>query len=187
METDTTAWQRWQLPVQHGTLAIWPEDGVRRYVNTFRAEHDPASQKTCEAHMTLTQPFTSTPSPRAWRKISDVLMEFNEFRVDYGPVRSFLPAPVIWLQIEPRKTIAALREALHDTGLFDLTLPHTDDFVAHMTITEGLSSGDVDEALLSRLRSEIKSGSFACRDIAYLRPDANFRFSVDRFVSLGVA
>ena len=183
---DTTSWQPWQLPYKNGMLVIWPPDSERQYVNAFRAKHDPVSQEICEAHITVTQPFMSAPSGDTWGAISGVLAHCGVFEVHYGPVRSFLPSPVIWLEIQPSSTIVAMRNALHDTSAFDLTLPHTNDFIVHMTLTEGLSGNDVDEALLSRLSSEVKSGSFTCREIAYLRPDANFRFSVDRFVRLGV-
>lgn len=184
---DTTSWQPWQLPYEHGMLVIWPPDSERHYVNAIRAKHDPVSLAICEAHITLTQPFVSTPSDDTWVAISDVLAGCSAFEVRYGPVRSFLPAPVIWLEIQPSSTIDALRKALHDASVFDLTLPHTDDFIVHMTLTEGLSSNDVDEKLLSRLNSEVNSGSFMCSEVAYLQPNDAFQFSVQRVLPLGPA
>ena len=74
---------------------------------------------------------------------------------------------------------------MHETGAFDLTLPHTDDFIAHMTLTEGLSGDAVSDALLSRLESEVNHGSFMCSEVTYLQPDSEFRFSVKRALPLG--
>lgn len=185
MALDKTSWQAWQRPYEHGVLAIWPPDSERQQINALRATHDPVSQRICEAHVTLTQPFLSPPSEDTWVEISNVLARCDAFEVQYGPVRSFLPAPVIWLEIQPSSTILALRNALHTTGAFDLTLPHNDDFVVHMTLTEGLSDIDVDEALLSRLKLEVRSGSFTCREITYLQPDDSFQFSVQKVLPLG--
>jgi len=184
---DTTSWQPWQLPYEHGMLVIWPPDSERQYINTFRAKHDPVSQDICEAHITVTQPFLSIPSDDTWAAISDVLAYCGVFEVQYGPVRSFLPSPVIWLEIQPSSTIFALRNALHDTSAFDLTLPHTDDFIVHMTLTGGLSGNDVDEALLNRLKSEVNPGSFTCSEVAYLQPNSAFQFLVQRILPLGTA
>jgi 2'-5' RNA ligase len=183
---DTTSWQPWQLSYEHGMLVIWPPDSERHYVNAFRAKHDPVSHAICEAHITVTQPFSSIPSGDTWVAISDVLAGCSAFEVHYGPVRSFLPAPVICLEIQPSSTVVALRNALHDTSAFDLTLPHTDDFMVHMTLTEGLSGNDVDEALLNRLKSEVNSGFFTCSEVAYLQPNSAFQFSLQRVLPLGI-
>lgn len=183
---DTTSWQPWQMAYKHGMLNIWPPDGVRQYLNGFRAELDPVSQAISEAHITLTQPFLSSPTDETWSEISDLLRGFRPFELLYGPVRSFLPAPVIWLEVQPSSIILALRKALHNLGDFDLTLPHTDDFVAHMTLTEGLSNGVVDEVLLNRLMTEVSSGTFSCKKVAYVVPNSAFEFSVQKTFELGV-
>ena len=85
----------------------------------------------------------------------------------------------------PSSTILALRNVLHDTGFFDLTLPHTDDFVVHMTLTEGRSGNEVDQTLLDRLKLEVNAESFACHKIAYVQPNDAFQFSVQRVIPLG--
>ena len=187
MSRDKATWQPWQQTYKHGMLAIWPPDAERQYLNAVRSANDPVSQRICEAHITLTQPFLAEPSEDTWVGISHALSKHDPFELHYGPVRSFLPAPVIWLEIQPSSTILALRNALHDTGAFDLTLPHTDDFVVHMTLTEGLSGNEVDVALLNRLRSEVDSGSFTCHEVVYLLPDSEFRFSVHKTLPLGGA
>jgi 2'-5' RNA ligase len=181
---DTTTWENWQLPYEHGMLNIWPPDSVREYINGFRTQHDPVSQRISEAHITLTQPFLRPPTQDMWKVISDIAAQHDAFELQYGPVRSFLPAPVIWLDVQPSASILSLRNALHNTGFFNLTLPHTENFTAHMTLTEGLSGSHVDGELLNKLSAEVSSGRFNCSEISYVRPSTEFQFSVHKVCRL---
>ena len=175
----------WQRLYDHGTFVIWPPDPVRRVVNELRNRYDPVSQAVCEAHITVTQPLLGEPTEEQWRRLRAIAEEFPRFHCDYGPVRSFLPAPVIWLEVQPAERILELRRALHETGLFNLELPHTDDFIPHMTLTEGFSGAKVTEALLEELRKKVSGGSFSCAELSFIVPDDGFRFSVARRLALG--
>lgn len=176
-------WEPWQLPYRHGTLVIWPPQEVRNYVNQLRERLDPISHRYAEAHITLTQPFREPVTDSVIAKVQAVLDSEKSFAIAYGPLRSFLPSPVLWLDVQPSDRILRLRQKLHAIGVFDLSLPHTDDFRPHMTITEGLSGVPVDDELFRMLEPSISSGSFNCGSIAYIRPNDEFRFEREREIA----
>ncbi len=178
-------WEEWQRPYEHGTFAIWPPAPVRKIVNSQRERYDPVSQRYCEAHITVTQPLRRPLDEGEWRHLRTVLAGFDRFEIEYGPLSSFLPYPCIWYEIQPQDRILAIRKALHQTGYFNLEMKHPENFIPHMTITEGLSGPTVDEGLLRRLQEESGTGSFLCEELALIIPDASFRFHVRRTVPLG--
>jgi 2'-5' RNA ligase len=178
-------WEDWQKPYLHGSIVIWPPDDVREAVNSQRNAYDPVSQSFCEAHISVTQPLLRTLESNEWKGLVSLIREFQAFRIDYGPVKSFLPYPCIWHEIRPKNRILELRQALHGTGCFNLGLSHTDDFIPHMTITEGASGPAVNEDLLRQIQASSTPGSFKCDELSYVRPDEQFSFSVHGRLTLG--
>lgn len=170
------SWQDWQKPYQFGTIVIWPPDEIWDFVNKQRETYDPLSQSYCEAHISVTQPLLKELSENEWDQVLSVVEGFGSFRIDFGPLNSFLPYPCIWYEIEPQERVLELRHALHLTGFFNLTLSHTEGFIPHMTITEGLSGPVVDESLLQRLQNESRQGSFLCQGLTYIVPNQQFCF-----------
>jgi Holliday junction DNA helicase RuvB subunit len=116
--------------------------------------------------------------------VEDVL---EPFLIHYGPLKSFLPYPCIWYDIQPSGRVLAVREALHDTGFFNLRQGYIEDFIPHLTITEGESGPEVNQSLLDQLQSESSSGSFLCQEVSYFVPDQDFHFTVQRGLVLGKA
>jgi len=173
-------WAEWQLNYIHGLFVIWPPDPIREQINELRDVYDPVSQDTIEAHITLTQPFLARPGGLEWARLAEIAADFEPFEVSYGPVNTFFPNPVIYLEIRPRERILALRQALHETGLFNLTLPYTDDFVPHMTIAESRSDKVVDEKMLAQVMSLAPQGTFLTSEIACMVPDSDFHFELSK-------
>jgi 2'-5' RNA ligase len=184
LKRSRSEWEPWKQAYRHGTLVIWPPSSVRESVGHWREQLDPVSHGYAPAHVTLTQPFRAQVTDEDWDRVSAIVQAEHAFEVTYGPLRSFLPSPVLWLEVQPSQRILELRRRLHSLGLFDLSMPHTDDFVPHMTITEGLSGPTVDEALLLRLRTEVQGGAFECAHVVYLAPDDDFRFKRGRQLPL---
>jgi len=179
-------WEDWQKVYQHGIMVIWPPDEIRKIVNAQRRAFDPESAAVCETHITLTQPLLNPLNDSERKQIQEIVRGFTAFDIQYGPVKSFLPYPCIWYEIQPVSKILDLREALHQTGFFNLSLRHTDGFIPHMTITEGLSGPAVDETLLGIIEAESKPGSFICQEITFIIPDEAFCFKVTDRLSLNV-
>jgi 2'-5' RNA ligase len=178
-------WKDWQKEYQFGTIVIWPPDEAREFVNKQRETYDPISQSFCETHITVTQPLIKNLLNDEWDQVQRVIKEFNAFEINYGPLNSFLPYPCIWYEIAPAEKLLDIRHALHKTGFFNLKLKHTEGFIPHMTITEGQSGPPVDESLLGQLQDESESGSFHCKELAFINHDEKFRFRVIRTLPLG--
>jgi len=178
-------WKDWQKPFQFGTIVIWPPEDVRRIVDAQRERMDPVSQAICGTHITVTQPLTASLDNSAWRQVRAILWRHDPFKITYGPLNSFLPYPCIWYEIRPVQKVLDLRNALHDTGDFNLELRYTTNFIPHMTITEGLSGPTVNEVLLAQLQGESRPGSLPCDSLAYIVPDDHFRFHVEAQLPLG--
>jgi len=178
-------WPAWGKRFGPGLFIILPPDPVRRIVDAQRETYDPLSQSYIGAHITLTQPFQKNPSDTDWGLILQTLKGFQPFEISYGPLKSFLPYPCIWYDVQPASIILEIREALHQTGLFDLQEGLIEDFIPHMTITEGQSGPEVNTELLEELQKESRSGSFFCEDLVYAAPDPNFHFSPGRRIPLG--
>ena len=119
-----------------------------------------------------------------WNQIKRIVASFDAFQIDYGPVNSFLPHPAIWYEIHPKEKVLEMREALHQTGFFNLALPHTEGFIPHMTISEGQSGPAVDEGLLDHISARVEGGHFRCEDVAHIVPDETFRCEVVRRLAL---
>lgn len=168
----------WQRAYIFGTLVIWPPEPVRGMVNALRQHYDPVSQATCEAHISLTQPFIRRPDKDDLEHLRQIALNFESFQIQFGPLNSFLPYPCIWLEVHPVSRILSLRQKLHETGLFNLSLAHTDDFVPHMTITEGLSGPKVNQELLESMKPKVTAGSFTCTDFVHIVPNPQFHFEV---------
>ncbi len=185
--TPDAGWQPWQQAYRHGTLVIRPPAELRDMVDALRRRYDPESARISEAHITLTQPLVEALSDADARQIAARCEQEAPFEIRVGPLRSFLPAPVLWLDTQPAARIVALRGDLHALDLFDLGLPHTDDFVPHMTVTEGLSGPAVDKALMAAIEPVAPAGTFRCEGITLLVPDAEFRFRPVREFRFGAS
>ena len=148
-------WQDWQKVYQFGTIVIWPPDEVRMLVNQQRETYDQVSQTYCETHITVTQPLIKNLTENEWEKLRRVVNAFSPFEITFGPLKSFLPYPCIYYELQPAEKILALRNTLHQTGFFNLSMKHTEGFIPHMTITEGLSGPEVNQKLLKISRGKV--------------------------------
>ncbi len=179
------SWPTWGNRFKPGLFIIQPPEDVSSIVNAQRKMYDPLSQSYIGAHITVTQPFLKEPSTSEWDLLLGVLEEFLPFEIHYGPVKSFLPYPCIWYEIQPAEQILKIRSALHQTGLFNLEEGYIEDFIPHMTITEGQSGPEVNLELLDILQGESQSGSFLCSEIVLSVPDHRFHFLPVKKYSLG--
>ncbi|HDD54625.1 MAG TPA: 2'-5' RNA ligase family protein [Chloroflexi bacterium] len=178
-------WPTWGKRFQPGLFIIQPPEDVSAVVNAQRKACDPLSQSYIGAHITVTQPLIRTPSESEWDSIEQVLGNMRLFAIHYGPLKSFLPYPCIWYDVQPAEGVLAIREALHQTGFFNLEEGYIADFIPHMTITEGQSGPEVTRELLEKLQKESQSGSFLCEELVLSVPDQNFYFSVQNRIALG--
>jgi 2'-5' RNA ligase len=177
-------WPDWGKRYAPGLFVILPPDPIRSIVDAQRETYDPISQSYIGSHITVTQPFLKEPTKKDWDLCVQSLERIKPFVIQYGPLKSFLPYPCIWYDIQPAEIVLEIREALHQTGLFNLQEGYIEDFIPHMTITEGQSSPEVTSALLEELQKESHAGSFLCEELVLSAPDKDFRFTALNSISL---
>ena len=178
-------WPDWGKRYAPGLFVILPPDPIRFIVDAQRETYDPISQSYIGAHITVTQPFLNDPTENAWELCIRSLESISPFEIRYGPLKSFLPYPCIWYDIQPAEIVLDMREALHQTGLFNLSEGYIKDFIPHMTITEGQSGPEVTMGLMDQIQEKSESGSFICDEIVLVAPDQDFHFSSRKRMSLG--
>ena len=178
-----TDWRKVYTP---GTLVLWPGEVTASIANALRSQYDPESQRICPAHITLTQPFLDLPNTDDWAKLAAIGKTVKPFLVTVGPIETFGTSAVLKFDVEPKSGLLALRQALHDTGLFNLNLPFTEGFTPHLTISEyGVQEPSYALELAQSLNKTTPVTTFMCSEFAYIRPDANRVFSHVRTVRLG--
>lgn len=175
----------WEIPFRPGALVILPPDRVRYRIDRLRRKYDPAMAQRIPAHITVCQPFRFEPDHEAFRRVRGVLARFEPFTVSFGPLRTFLPYPCIWYEVQPVERLLELRRALHATGLFNTDLPRADDFIPHMSITDGSPDPEETLVLLKRLAPKVKAGRFPVKELVFMRPDWQMRFRTVALLSLG--
>ena len=178
------SWPDWGKRFKPGLFIIQPPDHVSSIVNAQREANDPLSQSTIGAHITLTQPLLNDPSESEWALLVQALEKIQPFEICYGPIKSFLPYPCIWYDVQPAEQVLEIRSILHQTGLFNLQEGYIDDFIPHMTITEGQSGPEVTPDLLEKLQNESQPGAFLCEELVLSVPDQNFHFFSRKNISL---
>ena len=170
----------WKEEYRFGTFVIWPPTQVRSQINRLRERYDPRSHAICEAHVTVTQPFLSPPESQDWDRLIPIVSTFEASQITYGPLDHFLPYPCIYYEIQPLDWVLNIRRSLHETGLFNLELPHTSGFVPHMSITDGMPDIETTRDIFEKLEKELSGGTFMCDALAFIEPDEQFVFHVSR-------
>lgn len=175
----------WELPFLPGALLVVPRGPLLARLNRLRRYHDLASAERSPAHITVCQPFRAQPGAEELARVRAVLAGFEPFEAELGPLRHFLPCPCIWLEVQPADMFLELRRALHATGLFNTDLNHTDDFIPHLSITDGKPDPETSAELYERLRRRVKGGRFAVDRVVYYRPDWQMHFLPVERIPLG--
>ncbi len=175
-EEDIRSWIPWQKEYRFGVLLVYPPDPPMSAVNALRAKYDPPSQAACDAHISLTVPLPKAPSESDWRELEALTAGFTSFRIQYGPLRHYLPAPGVCLTIEPQSEMDALRALLEGADVFRQAPPRPHPFSAHMTIAE-LITVERTKSLMAELEGVAPRGSFLCTHVSYAVPDARLHFT----------
>ncbi len=84
---------------------------------------------------------------------------------------------MVYLPVVPSQGIYELRTVLLATDLFRLDLPHTADFVPHLTLSE---FGTAPEEALRADVPQSEAMAFLLETVAWVIPDEAFHFTVRR-------
>ena len=172
----------WMRDYRYGALAIMPPPELAAVLDPIRERLDPISAGRVGAHITVTPPFSEAPSGADEELVAFSVRDVAAMELQLGRPTQFSGSSVLYLPVMRRQEFDTLRAVLLATGLFRLDLPHTDDFVPHLTLSEfgtsPLSSVGTDVPEPAKM-------SFPVEAVSWLMPDDAFHFTVRRNFPLG--
>ncbi len=181
---NVASWHPWQRAYRYGALVIKPPPELASVLDPIRMRLDPESAGRVGAHVTLTPPFAAVPSSADEERIEIAVRSAASMRLRLDPPTRFSGSSVVYLPVLPRQGVDELRSALLTTGLFRPDLPHTNDFVPHLTLSE---FGPSPTAALAADVPDREAMSFVVTAVAWVVPDESFRFTVRRTFPVGTS
>jgi 2'-5' RNA ligase len=175
------SWPIWQRDYRYGTLVIRPPPNLAADLDSIRERLDPASAAHIGAHLTLTPPFAVAPTSADEERVRLAIRGVASMRLRLDRPTQFSGSSVIYLPVVPTQAFMNLREVLLATGLFRLDLPHTTDFVPHLTLSE---FGTAPVAVPGPEVPPPKAMAFLVEEVAWVVPDEAFHFTVRRTFTL---
>ncbi len=169
-------WKDWMKDFRFGTLVFIPDGELKDTVNNLRMKYDSVSAKTSMPHVTVTQPFAKAPSPKEIELILRLINDVHHFEIIVGPATTSPNKRLLWLDIAPKDKVLALRENLHDTGLFRDDLPLTKGFIPHMTISEAAREPAEVTTTIESLNAHKNRWISSFAQVSWIIPDAEFIF-----------
>jgi 2'-5' RNA ligase len=169
-------WHAWQREYRYGVLLLLPPEPIATAVGRIRELHDPRSQASCGAHISLTVPLPGPMTTEQWRELEQIAVRLPPFEIRYGPLSNYLPHPGVVLAIAPQGALDALRASLEAATAFVGATPRSHPFSAHMTIAEFVTVEQT-IALTDELAGAVPPGAFVCEYVSYVVPDESFAFS----------
>lgn len=176
-----SGWSTWQRAYRYGTLVIEPPHELTSVLDPIRERLDPTSAGWFSAHITLAPPFAVPPSPADEQRVERAIRGVAPMRLRLDRPTQFNGSSVIYLPVVPSQEIEELRTILLATGLFRLDLPHTNDFVPHLTLSE---FGTAPSADLGAGLPLPEAMAFLVEAVAWAVPDESFHFTVRRTFTL---
>jgi 2'-5' RNA ligase len=170
------SWPMWQRDYRYGALVIMPPPNLASALDPIRERLDPVSAARIGAHITLTPPFAAAPSSADEERVRTAIRGVASMRLQLDRPTQFSGSSVIYLPVVPTQAFGMLREVLLATGLFRLDLPHTTDFVPHLTLSEFATAPAVPGADIA----PPEAMAFLAEAVAWVVPDEAFHFTVRR-------
>jgi 2'-5' RNA ligase len=174
-------WPDWQRDYRYGALVIEPPTELAAVLDPIRQRFDPVSASRVGAHITVTPPFIGAPGPADVARVGSVVGGIPAMKLKLGRPRRFGGSSVIYLPVVNGEAVMSLRELLLATGLFRHDLPHTTDFVPHLTISEFATTP---VAALSTVIPAPGASAFHVGAVAWMVPDEEFHFRTRRRFAL---
>ncbi len=179
-----SSWPAWQRDYRYGTLVIMPPPTLASALDPIRERFDPASAAQIGAHITLTPPLAAAPSSADEKRVRTAIRGVATMRLQLDRPTQFSGSSVIYLPVVPTQPFLKLREVLLTTGLFRLDLPHTTDFVPHLTLSE---FGTTPAATLGADIPQPEAMAFLAEGVAWVVPDEEVHFTVRRTFMLAAS
>ena len=150
---------------------------VAAILDPIRMRLDPVSAERIGAHITVTPPFSRALGPPDEARVGSVVGSMQPLDLQLGQPRRFEGSSVIYLPVVDPTPVLTLRAALLATGLFRMDLPHTTDFVPHLTLSE---FGTNPDAAANTAVPDAVTHAFHVGEVAWVTPNEEFTFTVRR-------
>jgi len=170
-------WPPWQRAYRYGMLLIEPPQELASILDPIRERLDPVSAGQFGAHITVTPPFAAAPSSADEERVRTAVRSAASMRLQLDRPTQFSGSSGVYLPVVPSEGLYELRTVLLATGLFRLDLPHTSDFVPHLTLSE---FGTTPEEALRADVPQPEAMGFLLETVAWVVPDEAFHFTVRR-------
>jgi 2'-5' RNA ligase len=155
-----------------GLFVIPLPEPLRSQVASLRRRFDVASAETAPPHITVTGPLADVPNDIARADLGAALSECAPFELSIGPAAAFPDSPVVYLAVAPAAPVLEIRAVAHASGLFRTDLPHTDDFLPHVTIREWPGDeGEDNEAVIDAVDRLVPRTTITVEAVELWRPD----------------
>jgi 2'-5' RNA ligase len=131
---------------------------------------------TSPAHITLTQPFATEPTPQQVVGMKALIGKVSPFTIRIGPAITSPNKRLLWFDVNPKSEVLNLREELHAMGIFRTYLPLTKGFLPHMTISEKAREPEEVQSILVSLNLSLPTLDITFDSVAWIIPNEDFVF-----------
>jgi hypothetical protein len=181
---DTSSWKEWQREYRFGAFFIFPPAGVIEYVDDLRRRYDPASHVSCQAHVSLSEPWPRALTDRDLAQLQDAPSRVAPFTITCENVHTTPPYPGVVYAIALTSTFRRLRSTIHSIPLLKGSLLRRQDIPPHMTIAEFITM-EQSADLAAQLDGQAREASWECDQVEYAVPDDRMRLRRVMVVPLG--
>lgn len=173
--TDRSSWESWQRDYRFGVILVLPPPHVASAVDALRLELDPKAHAICPAHISVSDPLRRQPTDDDWEQIRNLLAGIEPFEVRYDRPTASPERPGVACPVSPQDRFDEVKRVVHQASVFDGGAYSRRTIPAHMTIAEFVT---IEESLkiAGDLAGTPLQGTFVCDRLAYMVPDAAFRF-----------
>jgi 2'-5' RNA ligase len=178
------SWWMWQGAYRYGALVIRPPPALASVLDPIRERLDLASAAQIGVHITLTPPFAAAPTSADVQRVGTAIRRVPSMRLQLDGPAHFSGSSVIYLPVVHTEALTNLRDALLATGLFRFDLPHTTDFVPHLTLSEFGTASALTQAENIPPREAM---AFFVTAVDWMVPDESFHFTVRRTFMLSAS
>jgi 2'-5' RNA ligase len=178
---NVSSWLAWQRAYRYGLLVIVPPPDIASVLDPIRQRLDPVSAATFGAHITVTPPFVAAPNAADEERVEKAIRGEAPMRLQLDRPTQFRGSSVVYLPVVPSEGVHALRTTLLATGLFRLDLPHTTDFVPHLTLSE---FGSAPEGAFKVNVPQHEAMAFLLDTVTWVVPDEALHFTLRRTFTL---
>lgn len=172
---DTSSWEPWQRDYRFGMILVMPPPHVASSINALRQALDPKSHAICSAHISVSDPLHRELADNDQEQMHGLLHVIEPFEVRYDSPTASPQRPGVTCPVSPQDRFDEVKRVVHQASVFEGVAYSRRKIPAHMTIAEFVTVEESQMIVGNLARTPLR-GTFRCDRLAYVVPDATFRF-----------